>query len=488
LSPTRPQHLKEDMQNITSIYINGRWIDSSSRSRINVYNPASGEVIATVPAGSAEDVGAAVSAAASAFAGWAATPVAERVALLDRIREGLLARREEIARTLSQEMGATYEFAKQGQLGLPIKNLDVAARAMEQLPLEEWIGNSLVVREPIGVVAAITPWNVPLHQITAKVGPALVAGCTVVLKASELSPLSAYQFAEVVHAAGAPAGIFNLVSGDGVAVGEVLVSHPLVDMVSFTGSTRAGKRVAALAAGSIKKVTLELGGKSANIVLADANLDEVIPSALKQCFTNAGQVCAALSRLLVPKDKKAEVEQRVLAELAKWPVGDPFDATTKIGPLASHRQRDNVRAIVTSAIAAGARLLAGGVDVPEALQQGAYVAPTVFTDVTNDMAIAREEIFGPVICIMTYDSEAEAVQIANDSIYGLSGGVWSGDRDHAVAIAMQLRTGQVVVNGAPLDVGAPFGGYRQSGLGREYGRHGLEEYFQYKSILAARAS
>jgi len=474
------------MQNISSIYVNGQWIESSSLARLNVCNPATGAVIATVPAGSPQDVAAAVAAAANAFAGWAATPVAERVALLDRIREGLQARREEIARTLSEEMGAPFEFSKQGQLGLPIKNLDVAARAMEQFALEEWIGTSLVVREPIGVVAAITPWNVPLHQITAKVAPALAAGCTVVLKASEMSPLCAYLFAEVVHQAGAPAGVFNLISGDGAAVGESLVSHPRVDMVSFTGSTRAGKRVAELASATIKRVTLELGGKSANILLADANLDEAIPGALKQCFSNSGQVCAALSRLLVPRQHLAEIERRVLAELAIWSVGDPFDAKSKIGPLASHRQRDSVRGFVTSGIAAGARVLAGGVNVPDALQQGAYVVPTVFSDVTNDMLIAREEIFGPVICLMPYDSEEEAVQIANDSIYGLSGGVWSGDRAHAVQIAKQLRTGQVVINGAPLDVSAPFGGYKQSGLGREYGRHGLEEYFQYKSILAAR--
>jgi len=475
------------MQNQSSIYVNGQWIPSASPARLNVHNPANGELIATIPAGCEQDVDAAVRAAARAFAGWAATSVAERVALVDRIRDGLQARRDEIARTLTQEMGAPYEFSKHGQLGLPIKNLDVAARAMEKLPLEEWIGNSLVVREPIGVVAAITPWNVPLHQITAKVAPALLAGCTVVLKASEMSPLSAFKFAEVVNDAGLPPGVFNLVCGDGATVGEPLVSHPQVDMVSFTGSTRAGKRVAQLAAGSIKKVTLELGGKSANIVLADADLDDAIPSALKQCFANSGQVCAALSRLLVPVALKEEVEQRVVAELSKWTVGDPFDAKAKIGPLASHRQRDNVLSIISSGVAGGARLLAGGGDCADDLKQGAYVVPTAFTDVTNDMQIAREEIFGPVICIMTYDTEAQAVEIANDSIYGLSGGVWSGDREHAVAIAKQLRTGQVVINGAPLDVSSPFGGYRQSGLGREYGRHGLEEYFQYKSILAARA-
>jgi acyl-CoA reductase-like NAD-dependent aldehyde dehydrogenase len=486
MSRNRLEHLKNVMQNISSIYVNGQWIPSVSQARLNVHNPANGELIATIPAGCPQDVDAAVAAAANAFASWAATSVAERVALLDRIREGMQDRREEIARTLTEEMGAPFEFSKHGQLGLPIKNLDVAARAMEKLPLEEWIGNSLVVREPIGVVAAITPWNVPLHQITAKVAPALLAGCTVVLKASEMSPLSAYKFAEVVHAAGAPAGVFNLISGDGAAVGEPLVSHPLVDMVSFTGSTRAGKRVAELAAASIKKVTLELGGKSANIVLSDANLDEAIPGAVKQCFANSGQVCAALSRLLVPRELKAEVERRVVAELAKWPVGDPFDAQAKIGPLASHRQRDSVRTFVASGVAAGARLLAGGADMPAPLELGAFVAPTVFSDVTSDMLIAREEIFGPVICIMTYDTETEAVAIANDSIYGLSGGVWSGDRTRAVAIARQLRTGQVVINGAPLDVASPFGGYRQSGLGREYGRHGLEEYFQYKSILAAR--
>ncbi len=478
------------MQHISTIYVNGQWVASASPARLDVHNPATGEVIATVPGGGVQDVDAAATAAARAFEGWAATPVAERVALLDRIKQGLQARREEVARTLSEEMGSPFEFSKLAQLGLPIRNLDVAARAMERLALQEWIGNTLVLREPIGVVAAITPWNVPLHQITAKVGPALAAGCTVVLKASEMAPLSAYLFAQIVHDAGAPAGVFNFVSGDGATVGEPLVSHPRVDMVSFTGSTRAGRRVAELAAGGIKKVTLELCGKSANIVLADANLDEAIPAAVKQCFANAGQVCAALSRLLVPRHLQAEVEQRVLAELHKWPVGEPFAAATKIGPLASHRQRDSVQSFVASGVAAGARLLAGGhaADVPPALARGAYVAPAVFSDVTNDMAIAREEIFGPVICILTYDSEAEAVQIANDSNYGLSGGVWSADRAHAVAIARQLRTGQVVINGAALDVESPFGGYRQSGLGREYGRHGLEEYFQFKSILAAKVA
>jgi aldehyde dehydrogenase (NAD+) len=342
-----------------------------------------------------------------------------------------------------------------------------------------------VVREPVGVVAAITPWNFPHHQITAKIAPALAAGCTVVLKPSELTPLDAYLLTEVIDEAGLPPGVFNLIQGTGATVGEALVSHPDVSMVSFTGSTRAGLRINALAAATLKKVTLELGGKSANIILEDADEAEALSGALRQCFTNSGQVCAALSRLLVPRSKLTRIEEALVAGAAQWTIGDPLLPDTKLGPLASRTQQLRVQNYISEGERQNARLLTGGARAPRHLQQGSYVSPTIFSDVTPDMSLAREEIFGPVLAILPYDDEEQAVRLANDSQYGLSGGVWSRSADRAQAVARRLRTGHVSINGATLNLWAPFGGRKLSGLGRELGRYGLEEYFNVKSIQGA---
>lgn len=473
------------MKQQDAIYVDGEWIRSSGTEFIPVVNPASEEVIGHAPAGSPADVDRAVAAARRAFAGWAATPVAERIAAVDRVREGVLRRSEELALLVTSQMGSPLAFSRLAQLGLPVKNLNIAARAMETLALEEVIGDTLVVKEPVGVVSAITPWNFPLHQITAKVAPALVAGCTVVLKPSEITPLDACVFAEIVHEAGLPAGVFNLVLGTGMNVGEAMVRHPDVDMVSFTGSTRAGQRVAEAAAATLKKVALELGGKSANIVLDDVDLGSIVATVVKQGYANSGQACACLSRVLVPRSRQGEMEQQIALAAQAWTVGDPHDPATKLGPVASLLQQQRVRGFIESGVQQGARLLLGGSGQPEGMARGAYVRPTVFTDVRPEMLIAREEIFGPVLSIIPYDDVDDAVRIANDSDYGLSGGVWSADRARAQATARRIRTGQVVINGAPLNLEAPFGGYKMSGLGREYGRYGLEEFFEVKSLQGA---
>lgn len=466
------------------IYVGGAWCAPAGSGVIEVLDPSDDQVVGVVPEGTAADVDRAVAAAREAFEGWAATPAADRVALLDRVRAALSDRSTEVADLISAEMGAPRWFARVSQVSMPLKDLDFAARSMEEIAAagEEEIGPTLVVREPVGVVGCITPWNFPLHQIAAKVAPALAAGCTVVLKPSEVAPLNAFVLAELFHAAGAPPGVFNLVSGYGEPVGEAIAGHPGIDMVSFTGSTRAGRRVAALAAPTLKKVALELGGKSANVVLDDADLDAVIPTAVKQCYANSGQACASLSRLLVPRALLADAERKAVAAAREWTVGDPRDDASRLGPVASRAQQERVRGFVASAVEEGARLLLGGAEPPDGLDGGAYVRPTVFSDVTPEMEIAREEVFGPVLAIMAYDSEDEAARIANGTDYGLSGGVWSADHGRAVAFARRLRTGQVVVNGEPLNLRAPFGGYKQSGLGREYGRYGLEEYFETKAL------
>jgi len=339
-----------------------------------------------------------------------------------------------------------------------------------------------VVREPVGVVGAITPWNYPLHQIAAKVAPALTAGCTVVLKPSEVAPLNAFVLAEVIDEVGIPAGVFNLVTGLGPVVGEAIAAHPDVDMVSFTGSTRAGKRVTEVAAGTVKRVALELGGKSANVILGDADLATAVPDGVSKCFLNSGQTCSALTRMLVPREHLSEVEDLAVAAAEAFVPGDPFDPASRLGPLVSAAQRDRVRSYIDKGESEGAKLLTGGVEAPEGLETGFFVRPTVFTGVTRDMTIAREEIFGPVLSIIPYDTEEEAVEIANDTDYGLAGGVWSGDADRAKAVARRLRTGQVEVNGGNFNPLAPFGGYKQSGNGREYGSFGLEEFLEVKSL------
>jgi acyl-CoA reductase-like NAD-dependent aldehyde dehydrogenase len=468
-----------------SLFIGGEWVKSTGSATIEVINPATEEPCGEIPDGTSADVDAAVAAARGAFAEWSQTPVAERTAHLSKLRDALAARAEEIATVIATEMGTPLPIAKAVQMGLPLAVLGSYVGLLPDYVFEDELGNSLVLHEPIGVVGAITPWNYPLHQVMAKVAPALGAGCTVVLKPSEVAPLSAFLFAEVVAEAGLPPGVFNLVSGAGPVAGEAIVSHPDVDMVSLTGSVRAGRRVSELAAATIKRVTLELGGKSACVLLPDVEgevLDKAVESALYNAYYNSGQTCSAWGRLLAHADRHDEIVDKVTAAARDYTVGDPFDETTKLGPLASAAQLARVRGYIESGISDGARLTTGGTELPEGLSQGYYVEPTVFAEVTPDMTIAQEEIFGPVLSVLAYTDEDNAAEIANDTVYGLSGGVWAADPDRAKAFARRLRTGQVTVNGGRYNVLAPFGGFKQSGNGRELGSFGLSEYLEVKSL------
>ncbi|WP_338604272.1 aldehyde dehydrogenase family protein [Saccharopolyspora sp. SCSIO 74807] len=465
----------------TEHVIDGAYV-AGSGERIDVVDPATEQVVGSVPAGTAADVDAAVAAARAAFDGWAARPVAERSALVRAISEGIARRRDEIAATVTAEMGSPIGFATQVHASVPVATSAGIADVLDQgFDWTEEHGNSLIVREPVGVVGAITPWNYPLHQIVAKVAAALAAGCTVVLKPSELAPLTASIFAEIAAEAGVPAGVFNLVHGTGPVVGEAIAGHPDVDMVSFTGSTRAGRRVSEVAAGTVKRVALELGGKSANVVLDDADLAKAVKLGVAGCFPNGGQSCNALSRMLVPESRHDEAVELAVAAVAKYSVGDPTDERTRIGPMASDVQRDRVVDYIRSGVAEGASVVTGGPEAPDGLDRGYYVRPTVFTGVRPDMTIAREEIFGPVLSILPYRDDDEAVAIANDSEYGLSGAVFGSD-ERALAVARRIRTGQVAVNGGAFNPNAPFGGYKQSGNGREFGKFGLEEFLEVKSI------
>jgi aldehyde dehydrogenase (NAD+) len=464
------------------IYINGSWVASTGSGTLDVIDSTTEEVMATIPEGTAEDVDKAVQAAAAAFPGWAATSREERSKLLVRIGEALAARTDEIAAIISHKVGMPMTLSGAVQVGLPAGAFADAAAAAESFPWEEEIGNSLVVREPVGVVGAITPWNFPLYQVVLKVAPALAAGCTVVLKPSEVAPINAFILADIIDEVGLPAGVFNLVSGVGPVVGEAIAAHPKVDMVSFTGSTRAGKRVMELAAESVKRVSLELGGKSANILLDDADLATAVPAGVFACYMNSGQTCSALTRMLVPREKLAEVEELARTAAEGFAPGDPFEEGKLLGPLVSSVQRDRVRGYINKGIDEGAKLVTGGAEAPEGLDKGFFVQPTVFSDVTRTMTIANEEIFGPVLSIIPYDSEEEAIEIANDTPYGLSGGVSSGDPARAEKVARQLRTGQVDINGGAFNPSAPFGGYKQSGIGRERGRYGLEEFVETKAM------
>ena len=456
---------------------------NGAAERIEVVNPATEEVIAAVPAGTAAEVDAAVHAAAAALGDWSATPVAERAAIVRRISEGLAARGAEIAATITAEMGSPITFARKVQAGLPVATSAGIADLLDGgYSFSEEIGNSLVLREPVGVVGCITPWNYPLHQIVAKVVPALAAGNTVVLKPSEVAPLSAGIFLDVLAEAGVPAGVVNLVHGTGPVVGEAIAAHPGVDMVSFTGSTRAGRRVSVVAADTIKRVALELGGKSANVLLDDADFGRAVKIGLANAFINGGQTCTAWTRMLVPADRHDEIVELATAAAARYTVGDPTDEANRIGPMASAAQRERVRGYVERGIAEGATVACGGADPFDDLAVGYYVRPTVFAGVRPDMTIAQEEIFGPVLSIMPYADENDAVRVANSTIYGLAGSVFSADTDRAIAVAKRIRTGQVDVNGGAFNPVAPFGGYRQSGNGRELGRFGLDEFCEIKSI------
>jgi acyl-CoA reductase-like NAD-dependent aldehyde dehydrogenase len=467
------------------LYINGAWAAPGSSETIDVIDSVTEEVMATIPAATAADVDAAVAAAKAAFPGWSATPVEERAKYLTRIGDSLGARMDEIATTISKETGMAKWLSQIVQVGLPINSFNAAAKTVEGYQFEETVGNSLIVREPIGVVGCITPWNYPLHQIAAKVAYAMAAGCTVVLKPSEVAPVDAFILADIIDEVGLPAGVFNLVSGYGPVVGEAIAAHPDVDMVSFTGSTRAGKRVAQLGAETVKRVALELGGKSANVLLDDlddAAFAKAVADGVGKSFLNSGQTCSALTRMLVPRERLEQAEQIAAAAADKVKVGSPFEEGVHLGPLASAAQRDRVQGYIQKGIDEGATVVTGGLGAPEGLDAGFYVRPTVFSDVSPEMTIAQEEIFGPVLSILPYDTEDDAVQIANGVVYGLAGGVWSGDAEHARAVARKLRTGQVEINGGAFNPNAPFGGYKQSGNGREYGRHGFEEFLEVKAI------
>ena len=470
------------MQNRDRIYINGAWQPSSGVGAIDVINAATEEVIGSVPDGTAGDVDRAVVAARTAFPTWSRTSTAERRGYLEKIRAGLEQRSDEIARTISAEVGMPIKLARAIQAGLPVRVSATYAELLREYHFEEQVGNSLIVREPVGVVGCITPWNYPLHQIVAKVAPALAAGCTVVLKPSEVAPLSAFILAEIIDDIGLPAGVFNLVSGTGPLVGEAIAAHPDIDMVSFTGSTRAGKRVSELAAHTVKRVALELGGKSANIILDDADLQRAVTAGVNDCYLNSGQTCSALTRMLVPESRYKEAIEIAKVAAERFTVGDPSSEKTKLGPLVSAVQRERVRRYIRKGIEEGAKLITGGPEAPPDLPKGYFVKPTVFADVKNDMTIAQEEIFGPVLAMIQYKDDDEAVRIANDTIYGLSGAVWSSDAERAKAVARRLRTGQVAINGGGFNPLAPFGGYKQSGHGRELGKYGLEEYLQVKSM------
>jgi aldehyde dehydrogenase (NAD+) len=462
------------------IYIDGAWVASDGNETIDVENPATEEVIGRIPAGTASDVDKAVKAARAVQDEWAATSPEERGKYLTRLQEAITARHGEIAKTISQEMGAPIKMAEMIQAGLPIADIATAAGLATTFEWERQLGNSTVVMEPLGVVGCITPWNYPLHQITAKIGYALAAGCTVVLKPSEVAPLCAFILFDAIHEIGLPPGVVNLVPGYGQTVGEAIASHPDIDMVSFTGSTRAGKRVAELGAQTVKKVSLELGGKSANVILPDADLEKAVKVGVGNCYLNSGQTCTAWTRMLVHSSQYEQAVQ-IAAETAQgYNVGDPFDDNTRLGPMVSRAQRDRVADYIRKGQEEGARIVAGGNTQP--LEKGYFIEPTVFADVTTDMTIAQEEIFGPVLSILKYEDEDEAVAIANDSIYGLAGGVWAGDVEHAKAVARRIKTGQIDINGGSFNVAAPFGGFKQSGVGRELGPFGLEEFTQPKSL------
>jgi len=465
------------------LFIGGRWVAPHGRETIDVHNAGNGEVMGRIPAGDAADADAAVKAARAAFDSWSNSSPASRAELLEKISAGLKARADEISRTIAQEVGMPLKMSSRIQAGLPIANFANYAKLLKEYVFEERVGNSLVVREPAGVVVAITPWNYPLHQITLKVAPALAAGCTVVLKPSEVAPFNAFILAEVIEAAGLPKGVFNLVTGYGPAAGEALVRHPDVDVVSFTGSTRAGKRISELASQSVKRVALELGGKSASVILEDADLAAAVKGTVNGCYLNSGQTCTALTRMLVHESSYEEAK-KIAAEVAKgFTVGDPMLETTKLGPLSSHAQLERVRKYIEKGVQEGAELVAGGAEAPEGVPAGGYyVRPTVFGKVKNSMTIAQEEIFGPVLSIIPYKDEEEAVRIANDTVYGLAGAVWSKDEARAQRVARRIRAGQVDVNGGAFNMNAPFGGFKQSGHGREAGRYGLEEFLEYKSL------
>jgi aldehyde dehydrogenase (NAD+) len=464
-------------------YINGAWGQPEGRPTLDVINPANEEAFASISLGTAEDVDAAAKAAREAFPDWSQSSIEERITIIEKIIAGMKARAGELATAVSNEMGAPMKLASTAQVGSGIGHFANILGILKSYPFEEIRGTTRIIKEPAGVCGFITPWNWPLNQIACKVAPAIAAGCTMVLKPSEVAPISAYILTEIIAEAGLPAGVFNMVNGDGPNVGAAISAHPEFDVVSFTGSTRAGREVARAAADTIKRVTQELGGKSANIILDDvADFRRAVSGGAMSCFNNSGQSCNAPTRMLVPRARMAEAIEAAKAVAAKTTVGDPKAETTRIGPVVNELQFSKIQGLIEKGQAEGAELVAGGPGRPDGLDKGYYIKPTVFANVSNDMTIAREEIFGPVLSILPYDDEDEAVRIANDTDYGLSGYV-SGEPSHAQSIAKQLRTGMVHINGAGPDFNSPFGGYKKSGNGREWGLEGFEEFLETKSIL-----
>lgn len=470
------------MKTYAHLYIGGKWLQPAAGGSIDVIDSGTEEIMGRIPEGTVADAEAAIESAKLAFDGWSATPPQARADYLQKIADAVKVRTEELAQLISGEVGMPIKLARAIQVGSPVYNWKAYARLAREFEFEERVGNSLVVREPVGVVAAITPWNYPLNQITLKVAAALATGCTVVLKPSEVAPLNAFVLAEAIEEAGLPAGVFNLVSGYGPVVGEIIASHPFVDMVSFTGSTRAGKRVSELAAATVKRVALELGGKSASVLLDDADFPTAVKSTVASCYLNSGQTCSAHTRILVPESRYDEACALAKAAAQSYVPGDPRDESTRLGPLASAAQLARVRGYIERGLAEGAELVTGGPDRPDGISKGFFVKPTVFGRVHPKATIAQEEIFGPVLSILTYEDEDEAVRIANDSLYGLAGAVWAGDDERALRVARRIRTGQIDINGGTWNMEAPFGGFKQSGYGRENGKYGLEEYLECKSM------
>tara|TARA_B110000116_G_scaffold15777_1_gene12785 strand:+ start:222 stop:1652 length:1431 start_codon:yes stop_codon:yes gene_type:complete len=472
------------MKTYEQFYINGEWVDPvEGLNTLDVINPSNEEVIGKIAMGSSADVDKAVIAAKDAFDTFSQTSVEERLALLGKIVEVYQSRYDEIAETISSEMGAPLTLSKAAQAATGLGHFAQAIEILQSFEWEETKGKTIIRKEPIGVVGMITPWNWPINQISCKVAPALAAGCTMVLKPTEIAPLNAMLFTEVMHEAGVPAGVFNLVNGDGLTVGEAMSSHPGIDMMSFTGSTRAGIAVAKGSADTVKRVAQELGGKSANIILDDADFESAVTGGARHCFNNSGQSCNAPTRMLVPESRHDEAKEIAKRAAETTKVGDPFSEDTGIGPVVSEIHFNKIQGLIEKGIEEGAELVVGGPGKPEGLNAGYYVRPTVFANVNNDMTIAREEIFGPVLSILPYENEEQAIDIANDTDYGLYGYVSSGDLDHAKKVANRIRAGSVAINNAAADFSAPFGGYKQSGNGKEWGPFGFDEYLEIKAVV-----
>lgn len=469
------------MNNLSKNYINGQWVDWSGDT-IDVHEGTKGEVIAKVPSSDRAAMEQAIDAADAAFESWSETPLEQRIKVLKQLHEGLQKRAPEIAQAVAKEVGMPIKLAGMIQAGMPMKVTETYLEMLPDYPFTEQSGNSEVQYAPVGVVGCITPWNYPLHQVILKVVPALAAGCTIVLKPSEVSPQSAFILAEILDGSDLPKGVFNMVCGLGQEVGDTLIKHPKVRMVSFTGSTRTGHLIAHAAADDFKRIALEMGGKSASVILPDADLEAAVKGSFMNCLMNSGQTCTALTRMVVHKDQHDQACEIAGAIANGVKLGDPMDENTRLGPLASADQRDKVRDYIKLGIEEGATLVAGGAEAPEGLEDGYFVKPTVFGNVDPDSRIAQEEIFGPVLCIIPYETEEEAIRIANGTAYGLSGAVWSGDQDKAKKLAGKMRTGQVFVNGGAFNPLAPFGGFGHSGIGREFGKWGLEEFLEVRAL------